>query len=149
MLAKKNEKKLAEISTIIGKETTIEGNLTVNSSVRIDGKVFGTVKCSGDVTIGKEGFVKNAITARNLIVAGKVVGNVKVENKVHIYDSGSLDGKVEMKSIIIDENGYFRGESFMRATEDKKNSVVKQTVIQEQAMTKAQIATTTENKNEE
>lgn len=37
----------------------------------------------------------------------------------------------------------------MRATEDKKNSVVKQTVIQEQAMTKAQIATTTENKNEE
>ncbi len=84
MLGKKNDKKVAEISTIIGKETIFEGNLTVNSSIRIDGQVNGKVICSGDVTIGKEGLVKNSITARNLIVAGKVFGDVKVENKVHI-----------------------------------------------------------------
>ncbi|MCD8502782.1 MAG: polymer-forming cytoskeletal protein [Bacillaceae bacterium] len=51
-------KKVAEISTIIGKETIFEGNLTVNSSIRIDGQVNGKVICSGDVTIGKEGLVK-------------------------------------------------------------------------------------------
>lgn len=114
MFAKqKNEKKLTEISTIIGEETTVEGTLNVNSSIRIDGKVYGEIKCSGDVTVGKDGYVENSITARNLLIAGKVKGNVKVEQKVHIYDTGHLDGKAEMSVIVIDEKGFFRGESVM------------------------------------
>ena len=144
MLGKKNDKKVAEISTIIGKETIFEGNLTVNSSIRIDGQVNGKVICSGDVTIGKEGLVKNSITARNLIVAGKVFGDVKVENKVHIYDTGAIDGRVVMKSIVIDENGFFRGESLMKST-DKKSALVKEIAMQEKENADTQVAATTES----
>lgn len=115
---KKDEKKLNEISTVIGEETTFTGTLEVNSSIRIDGKVFGEVKCYGDVTLGKEGYVENDLTARNLFLAGKIQGNVKVEGKIHIYDTGRLDGKAEMSTIIIDENGYFNGESKMHADAD-------------------------------
>lgn len=110
----KNDKKLNEISTIIGEETTVEGTLNVQSSIRIEGKVYGEIKCSGDVTVGKDGYVENSITARNLFIAGKVKGNVNVENKIHIYDTGKLDGKAEMSVIVIDENGYFHGESLMK-----------------------------------
>ncbi|OIJ12921.1 hypothetical protein BKP35_10175 [Anaerobacillus arseniciselenatis] len=121
MFSKGNEKKLAEISTIIGVETTVEGTLNVDSSIRIDGKVYGEIKCTGDVTIGKEGYVENTVTARNLLIAGSVKGNVNVENKIHIYETGSLDGKAEMSSIVIDENGYFRGESLMKNQNEVTN----------------------------
>ena len=123
MFSKKEEKKLGEISTIIGGETTVEGTLNVNSSIRIDGKVYGEIKCSGDVTIGKDGYVENTVTARNLLIAGKVKGSVNVENKIHIYETGSLDGKAEMSSIVIDENGFFRGESLMKNNNDEVTNV--------------------------
>ncbi|MCR6096406.1 polymer-forming cytoskeletal protein [Salipaludibacillus agaradhaerens] len=113
---KKNEKKLSEVSTIIGEETVFKGSLDVNSSVRIDGQVDGDVTCYGDVTIGKTGRVENDLKARNLFLAGAVKGNVKVEGKIHIYDTGSLEGKAEMSTIIIEEKGRFHGESIMTGT---------------------------------
>lgn len=117
---KKNEKKLAELSTIIGEGTTLHGNLDVETGIRIDGKVYGEVKCAGDVTIGKDGYVENTLVARNLFLAGTVKGSVQVENKIHIYDSGYLNGKAEMKSIIIEENGYFQGESLMKGKKEEE-----------------------------
>lgn len=136
MFSTKNDKKLDEIATIIGIETTVEGNLNVQSSIRIDGKVYGSINCTGDVTIGKEGYVENSITARNLLIAGKVKGNVKVENKIHIYDTGNLDGSAEMKSIVIDENGFFHGESLMRGNDNPKKAIKEKT--QEQVKTETQ-----------
>lgn len=109
----KNEKKLNDISTLIGVETTFKGSLEVNSSIRIDGEVKGNVICEGDVTIGKSGYVENELKARNLYIAGVMKGNVTVKEKIHIYDTGSFNGRAEMTTIIIEENGQFYGESIM------------------------------------
>ncbi|UCZ53880.1 polymer-forming cytoskeletal protein [Bacillus shivajii] len=136
---KKDEKKLDEVSTVIGEETTFTGTLEVNSSIRIDGKVYGDVKCNGDVTVGQEGYIEKQLTARNLFLAGKIQGDVKIEGKIHIYDSGSLDGKAEMNTIVIDENGHFNGECVMTGSQDvagkKENSSKKEKVkeVKEQA----------------
>ncbi|MCD8509595.1 MAG: polymer-forming cytoskeletal protein [Bacillus sp. (in: Bacteria)] len=123
MFSKQNEKKLSEVATIIGAETTIEGSISISSSIRIDGKVQGKVECSGDVTIGKDGHVEKHITARNLFIAGTVKGSVNVEEKVHIFETGVLEGKVQMKTLVIDENGQFRGESIMNGAKAGKNIV--------------------------
>jgi cytoskeletal protein CcmA (bactofilin family) len=117
----KGEKKLTEIETIIGKGTTVEGTINVDACIRIDGKVYGDIKCSGDVTVGKEGYVENSITARNLFIVGKIKGTIKVENKVHIYDSGHFEGSAEMGTIVIDENGFFHGESRMKGPNNVSN----------------------------
>ncbi|WP_049786639.1 bactofilin family protein [Evansella cellulosilytica] len=131
MFTNKSDKKINEVSTVIGEATTVEGRFQVKSSIRVDGKIFGELKCDGDVTIGKEGYVEKGIISRNLYIAGTVKGNVKVQNKVHILESGHLDGAVEMKSIIIDENGHFHGRSIMKnnidkitAMKSKKNNIV-------------------------
>ncbi|WP_078553069.1 bactofilin family protein [Bacillus alkalicellulosilyticus] len=121
----KEEKKRTELSTIIGEDTVVEGTIKIESGLRVDGKVYGEIKCSGDVTIGKQGIVEETIFARNLFIAGKVTGKVTVEEKIHIYETGSLQGSAEMKSIVIDENGFFRGESFMKPAVNEGENVVK------------------------
>ncbi|WP_335342007.1 polymer-forming cytoskeletal protein [Bacillus alkalicola] len=117
---KKNEKQLSEISTVIGEETKIEGKVNVESSIRIDGKIFGEVICSGDVTIGKDGYVENSLKARNVFIAGKVHGAVEAEDKIQILATGSLVGSAVMKTIIIEENGHFQGESVMKQQDSVK-----------------------------
>ncbi|MDQ0257920.1 cytoskeletal protein CcmA (bactofilin family) [Evansella vedderi] len=99
MFTNREERKLGEVTTVIGPNTKVEGKLHIESSIRIDGKVYGEIKCAGDITIGKEGYVEKGIIARNLFLAGTVKGNVKVDNKIHIYDTGYLDGSAEMKTI--------------------------------------------------
>lgn len=129
---KKNEKKLNDISTLIGEETTFTGTLEVKSSIRIDGQVNGDVICDGDVTIGKNGHVENQLKARNLFIAGTLKGNVTVKEKIHVYDTGSLNGRAEMTTIIIEENGQFHGESIMRGQAQSKP----ENVIEEEKVSK-------------
>ncbi|MFA9557000.1 polymer-forming cytoskeletal protein [Evansella sp. AB-rgal1] len=124
----KNDRKVNEISTLIGEGTSVEGSLNIESSIRIDGKVYGDIKSAGDVTIGKEGYVEKSIIARNLYIAGTMKGNAKVENKIHIFESGTLNGSAEMKSIVIDENAHFYGRSLMKGT--NKNNVHKPKVVE-------------------
>ncbi|MBP3040712.1 polymer-forming cytoskeletal protein [Bacillaceae bacterium Marseille-Q3522] len=118
----KDEKKLNEISTIVGSGTKVEGNLHVDSSIRIDGEIFGEIDCSGDVTVGKEGYIEHSITCRNLFIAGKVKGEVHVEEKIHIYESGHFEGTAHMNTVVIEENGYFKGQSFMGASESEQQA---------------------------
>lgn len=114
--SKKNEK---VIDTIIGKDTVIEGNIKLTTSLRIDGKVHGDIECSGDVFIGKDGFSEPSIKAKNVIVAGEAKGDIHTTQNVHIQAKGALTGNVTSSSIIIDEGGIFNGNSTTRAAEDK------------------------------
>lgn len=113
MFSNKEAKKTSQTETIIGAETVIEGKLTIGTSVRIDGHVYGEIDCKGDVTIGDNGYAEEKITARNLNIAGTVKGQLFVNEKIHIHPTGKLIGHAEMASIVMEEGAYFQGESKM------------------------------------
>lgn len=110
-------KKLDAVDTVIGKETSIEGNVKLSTSLRVDGKVYGAIECEGDLTIGKSGHVENTIRARNIHIAGTVVGDLMATEKVHILSSGKFTGKAEMKGLVIEEGGIFDGQSHMNSNQ--------------------------------
>lgn len=97
------------VDTIISQNTVIEGKMTHPSSLRIDGKVYGEIKCEGDVYIGKDGYVEPKIKGKNIIVAGEVKGEVYSTEKVHVQPNGKLTGDVTTKRIIIEDKGIFNG----------------------------------------
>lgn len=119
---KKNEK---VIDTIIGKETIIEGKIKLPTSLRVDGKIYGEVDCSGDVFIGKTGYVEPTIKAKNVIIAGEVKGDVYTTEKVHIQSSGTLTGSATTNGIIVDENGTFNGKSTIEQKDQKTKLALK------------------------
>ncbi|WP_143522382.1 polymer-forming cytoskeletal protein, partial [Pseudomonas sp. 2822-17] len=84
----------------------------------------GEVRCEGDLTIGKEGYVERAVSARNLFLAGELKGTAKIDNKIHIFDSGKLEGTVEMTTIVIDENGHLQGKSIMKGSNKSNSNVI-------------------------
>ncbi|MFD2045688.1 polymer-forming cytoskeletal protein [Ornithinibacillus salinisoli] len=112
----KNEK---IIETIIGTETVIEGKIKLPTSLRIDGKVHGEVDCSGDVFIGKDGYVEPVVKAKNIVIAGEVKGDVITTEKIHVQPSGKLTGSATSKGIIIEDGGVFNGNSTIEEVESK------------------------------
>lgn len=63
MFSEKKKPVLAQNTdrNIIGKGTSITGDLISEGDFRVDGTVEGTIKTSGRVIIGKEGVVKGTV----------------------------------------------------------------------------------------
>ncbi len=108
---KKEEATRGKVETILGNGTRIEGDISTNGSLRIEGEVVGKIKAKGDLFIGESGKIKNEIEARNIIIAGTVAGNVVAHNKLELLPSSTLSGDVMTETLKIEEGARFVGSS--------------------------------------
>ncbi len=106
--------------TVIGREAEFKGTLRDNETIRIDGKLKGEVQTEGEVIVGEEADVQANIKARSISIGGKVVGDIDCKEKVELFSSGSLRGKVRASNLTIDEGGFFNGECRMIQAEEAK-----------------------------
>ncbi|GAA0338293.1 hypothetical protein GCM10008967_30710 [Bacillus carboniphilus] len=121
------------IDTIIGVGTIIEGNVKHETSIRVDGKIYGEVDCAGDIYIGKEGYIESTIKGKNIIVAGEINGNICTTGKIHIQPDGKVTGNVTTQGLIIEDGGIFNGQSTIEQAQSKtktKNTPKKEAVGQ-------------------
>ncbi len=110
MLAKKNTKQAeAEINTVIGENTTFEGIITTESSLKVEGTVKGDIRSSGHVIVGTKGFVDGNINAGNLYVAGKINGDVNVQQKTQFVSGGYLHGNIISNDISMEIGSMIDG----------------------------------------
>jgi len=113
----RRQKKLRLTDTLIGQGTTIDGHLTCQTNLRIEGHFQGEIEASGTVTVGEQGVATANIQARELVIAGKVYGDVTTKGKLIITGKGQFHGNYQGSSIIIHEGGIFSGESRMEKSE--------------------------------
>ncbi|RMG67803.1 MAG: polymer-forming cytoskeletal protein [Calditrichaeota bacterium] len=109
----KNSRAEVDELNFIGVGTLLEGKLETKGSLRIDGKVMGTVKSGDTVTIGSSGEVIGEVFARNAIVGGKVQGNVIIEEKLILESTSALKGNLKASKLVIDEGAKFQGKADM------------------------------------
>ena len=103
-----------ELNTIIGKGSVVEGDLRIQNSLRIDGKVVGRINVTETVVIGKEGEVEGEIRAKHVLLAGKVSGNVIASGKVLLESKASVLGDVKASRLVVDGGVLFDGQCDMK-----------------------------------
>ncbi|MGM0445802.1 MAG: bactofilin family protein [Bacillota bacterium] len=111
MFNKEEEIKKNDINTVFGQQTEFDGELRTKGSIRIEGKITGTIDADGDVFVGESGVVSSNIEARKVVIAGKVNGNVTVNEKLEILQTGTLKGDIKAKKLVIEEGAKFIGKS--------------------------------------
>ena len=65
-----------QIDTLIAQQCTLEGDLTTQNSIKVDGQIKGTLRAEGRAIIGETGVVKGDVHAVDLLVLGRLEGNV-------------------------------------------------------------------------
>ena len=107
-----------ELNTIIGKESVVNGKLSIQNSIRIEGKVNGEISSTGTVTIGAKGEVEGDIMSVNTIVGGRVKGSIKATEKIILEANSILVGDLQAARLTIDEGAMFEGKCSMTDEEE-------------------------------
>ena len=115
----KSIEKTGELATILGKGSVLEGNIKVEHSLRIDGKIKGDIQTPDTLVVGKEGSIEGTVRVKNLILGGKVKGAVISSSKVVLESQAEFRGEIKTKKLVIDEGALFEGTSIM--SDDQKN----------------------------
>lgn len=102
-----------KVSTIIGKETTFDGDLTSAETMRIDGVVNGNCTCEKKLILSADGQVKGNISAQSVIISGKVDGDITAQGKLELLSTGKIAGNITAGSLVIDEGAAFDGRCTM------------------------------------
>ena len=101
------------VDTIIGSTTIFTGNIEGEGTVRVDGRVVGDLKVSGDVYVGDNATIKGSIEAANVHLSGSVEGNITARGLLKILSSAKLYGDIHVNSFVADEGALFQGKCDM------------------------------------
>jgi cytoskeletal protein CcmA (bactofilin family) len=108
----------AKIETVIGPNANFKGVVQSDGGLRVDGVIEGNIQIAGNLIIGETGKVIAEVAAQNVSVAGALKGTVKAQGRLEILSTGRVWGDISVSSFLIDEGGFFRGQSVMPGEPD-------------------------------
>lgn len=116
MLGKKESEdfdRSGDLNTIIGKGSVVEGNVKVQNSMRVDGRIKGQVMASDSIVVGKEGEIEGELRVKNIIIGGRVKGKIFASGKVVLEARSVFQGELKTAKLVIDDGATFDGTCSM------------------------------------
>ena len=107
------------MSSIIGPDLEINGDINIKGDLLIYGQVTGNVNCDGLITTMKGSIVSGSIITNFADISGDVDGNVEAKNKVSLSSTSSLSGDLLASIIVIEEGAMFNGLCKMNSSSEE------------------------------
>ena len=95
---------------ILSGDVEIEGSITFQKELLIDGKVQGQVTSDGVLTIGENANILGEIQTKSVTVHGKVHGNITAEC-CELKSNCTLEGDLKAARLVIEDGATFVGTS--------------------------------------
>jgi cytoskeletal protein CcmA (bactofilin family) len=95
----------------LSSDVEIEGSITFQKELLIDGKVQGQITSDGVLTIGENANVRGEIKAKSIIIFGKVHGNIAAAERCELKSKCILQGDLKSARLLMEEEATFIGQS--------------------------------------
>jgi cytoskeletal protein CcmA (bactofilin family) len=95
--------------------TEINGDLTSDSNIHLEGEVNGNVSCAGRVVIGSSGKINGNLVCVHAEIEGAMEGQLMVENLLVLRSTARIKGDIQTMKLHIEEGAFFEGACVMRA----------------------------------
>ena len=102
-------RKEGSFRSVIGQELTINGNVTAEGPVQLDGHIEGDVHCVA-ITVGESGLIKGNVIAEDVEVSGRVVGDIHGK-KVQLHADARVKGDINHTALTVEQGALFEGQS--------------------------------------
>jgi cytoskeletal protein CcmA (bactofilin family) len=109
------------ITTLLGEDARIEGHLDFGGTLRLDGKLEGTLTGrNGTLVVGEKAVLKADITVKNAVIMGTVTGSVEALEKIELYPPAKIDGDITAPKVTIESGAVLNGKCLMNTPETTK-----------------------------
>jgi cytoskeletal protein CcmA (bactofilin family) len=95
--------------SIIGKDLVLEGGVSGEGELHIDGLVRGDVRVSR-LTIGETGRIEGTVAAELVEARGKVVGSITAK-QIRLFATAFVDGDITHEQLAMETGASFQGRS--------------------------------------
>jgi cytoskeletal protein CcmA (bactofilin family) len=108
-----SELNIHDVHTILGPESTFEGKLIFDGTVRIDGHFKGEVRTDGILVVGQTAKVEAEIHVGNIVINGEVIGDITAKHLVEIHAPATVRGNITTPQLMVAKGVIFEGTSKM------------------------------------
>lgn len=98
---------------IIGHGTMIEGEVSSNGDIRIDGTVKGSVTTKAKLVIGSSGSVDGDVFCQNADISGAIKGKATVNEMLFLKSNGRINGDINTGKLVVEVGASFTGNCNM------------------------------------
>ncbi len=95
--------------TIIAQGITIDGEISGNEPVLVEGTVKGKIALDATVTVAQQGIVEADVETTEVQISGALTGNIVARERVEITSEGKVVGDVKAPRILIADGAGFKG----------------------------------------
>ncbi len=110
-------------TTLIGAGTTLKGDISSNSDLRIDGTVIGNILSTAKIIIGSNGVVEGDISGNHADIVGKVTGNIRAKELLQLKGECEVTGNLYAGKLQVEPSATFNGQCHMGSNVVEMNSV--------------------------
>ncbi len=96
-------------NTIIGSSIVIDGEITGDEDLVIQGTVKGKIALKESLFVEGSGVVEADIDTQNVDIAGRVTGNIHASDKVELKTECRVVGDIKAPRILIADGASFKG----------------------------------------
>ncbi|MCB0311308.1 MAG: polymer-forming cytoskeletal protein, partial [Bdellovibrionales bacterium] len=91
------------IRSALSEGTVIQGKLTFDTPVRIDGKLSGEIFSSEALIVGEKGSIDAQVEVNALIVMGRVKGDIIAKERVELMAGGVIEATLNTPCFVMEE----------------------------------------------
>lgn len=98
--------------SIIGPGMNIVGDLSTDGSVRVEGRIEGTVRAGKTVIIGNGGEVIGDVLTQDAVIGGTIRGTIVAESRLEMQATCDIEGSIRARSqhLKLEEGCRFSGQ---------------------------------------
>ena len=113
-----------DVHTILGPESSFEGKLIFEGTVRIDGTFKGEIETPNILVVGQGAKVKATVKVGSIIVNGEVEGDIIATGSVELNAPAIIRGNITTPDLTVAKGVLFEGSCHMDKLAPQKEATV-------------------------
>ncbi len=106
--------------SVVGPGMKIVGDCSSDGTIRVEGRVEGSIRAGKSVVVGQDGIVVGDIETQDAIIAGRVQGSVQADSRVELQATCKVEGDIRSRRVKLDEGGQIDGSLHMGEPKTKR-----------------------------
>jgi cytoskeletal protein CcmA (bactofilin family) len=100
--------------SLLDSQLTVIGDIDTEGSLRIDGRLSGSIRRADTVVLGAGAVVVGDVNAREVIIGGTLTGNVHATERVELQTTAVVTGDLASQLVLVHEGGVVNGRVEMQ-----------------------------------